>query len=209
MVLAKVAAVDNRRLDAPDAMDTPILDSWHEVIGDLRFQDCIEAVKVHRRQSTDWLQVGHIRALVKQIRDDRIDRTEMPIPNVDPDDPAAGIDEIRALRKAIGDGTFDADAYAKGDITLSGHPARHALGGPEVSKQRGLEVAAQRVLRAIPPPSRDEEIRSRPMPSPTVDATRAADQEAARSRQLAALVARYGPAVAAGAPPPPGPDGTR
>lgn len=73
LVLAKVAAIDNRRLDpAVPGEPTPILDAWHEAIGDLRFEDCLTAVAAHRRESTDWLMPAHIVTRVKAMRAERV-----------------------------------------------------------------------------------------------------------------------------------------
>ena len=72
LVLTKIAALDNRRLDDPHGAETPILDAWHELIGHLRYEDCIQAVTEHRRESTDWLLPAHIITRVKAIRAARI-----------------------------------------------------------------------------------------------------------------------------------------
>lgn len=74
LVLAKIAALDSRSLDDPKGTTTPILDTWHELIGHLRFEDCMQAVTEHRRESTEWLLPAHIITRVKAIRAARIDR---------------------------------------------------------------------------------------------------------------------------------------
>lgn len=41
--------------------------AWHDMIGELDYDDAVEAVKAHFRISTDWLQPGHLIAGVKAI----------------------------------------------------------------------------------------------------------------------------------------------
>lgn len=178
--------------------------AWTDALtyaGVTSLDDAIHAVVRHYTTpgANRWITPGDVVAGIRAIRDDRLDRTELPVPNVDPDDPRAGNDEIRALRSAIADGVFDADTYRRGNVTLSGHPARRQLTTVRVLKSRAIDAAAQTAFHAIPVPD---------IPA-IVSTTAAAAQETSRSRQLAALVAAYGPAVAAGAPPPPGPEGTR
>jgi len=67
LVLAKIAAVDNRRLDDPEGVETPITDAWYEALCDLSFQDCLDAVAEFRRESSEWLHPADVRerAMVK------------------------------------------------------------------------------------------------------------------------------------------------
>jgi hypothetical protein len=182
--------------------DTPAF--WAVLLEDVRYEDAREAVvRLLKRQP--FVAPADIVAEVKVIRDDRLDRTELPVPNVDPDDPRAHLDEIRALRSAIADGAFDADAYAKGDITLSGHQPRPAITA-EVSKPRAVEAATRSAFRAVPAPTRDDYAAKAPDVPATVSPDLAAAQEAVRAASMAALVARYGPSVADGAPTPAGRD---
>lgn len=61
-VLAKIQLGDNREV-------TPgVIAEWDDSIGDLKFADAIQAVREHRRNSTDYLQPAHIRRLVAQRR---------------------------------------------------------------------------------------------------------------------------------------------
>lgn len=177
--------------------DTPAF--WAVLLADVRYQDAREAVvRLLKRQP--FVAPADIVAEVRVIRDDRLDRTELPVPNVDPNDPRAHLDEIRALRTAIADGVYDADAYAKGDITLSGHPVRPAIGA-EVHKPRAVEAAIRSFAAGTRVPAPD---RADTAPAVDVPATVPAEQvnrlEAERARQLAALAATYGPQVALGAP---------
>jgi hypothetical protein len=72
LILAKIAMGDNRRLDPDDAVETPILDYWHEQIGDLDVRDCLAAVAEHRRSSGEYLMPVHVRDGVKRVRGARL-----------------------------------------------------------------------------------------------------------------------------------------
>lgn len=65
VVLAKVAALDNRT-----DTDSAVL-AWHEVIGDLDYQDALRAVAIHRMESTEYLMPAHIRQIVGRLRKER------------------------------------------------------------------------------------------------------------------------------------------
>ena len=66
-VLAKIQLGDNREVDSQGLL----LREWHESIGDLRFEDAIEAVRLHRRESTAYLTANHIRVGAQRARDAR------------------------------------------------------------------------------------------------------------------------------------------
>ena len=66
-VLAKIQLGDNREIDAQGI----VLREWHESIGDLKFEDAIEAVRLHRRESTAYLTPNHIRVGAQRARDAR------------------------------------------------------------------------------------------------------------------------------------------
>lgn len=82
-VLALVSAVDRR------VVDEATVAAWHDVIGDLPVEDCLEAVRVHRRESTEYLVPAHVRRRVLAWRAERVARAGDPLPGVDPDDVAA------------------------------------------------------------------------------------------------------------------------
>lgn len=52
-------------------VDSDVLDEWAHTIGDLDFADTIEAVRMHRRESSARLMPAHLVANVKRIREDR------------------------------------------------------------------------------------------------------------------------------------------
>lgn len=62
-VLAKIQLGDNRQVDALT------LDEWFDTIGHLEFADAIEAVTMHRQESTDWLMPAHVIKNVRRVRE--------------------------------------------------------------------------------------------------------------------------------------------
>jgi hypothetical protein len=59
-LLAKISLGDNRQVDQL------VIDDWMETIGHLDYRPAYEAVVQHRRESTEYLQPGHITRLVNQ-----------------------------------------------------------------------------------------------------------------------------------------------
>lgn len=65
-VLAKAAAIDNR-----DVGQAAVL-AWHEILAEVDYADALAAVSRHRIEAPDvYLQPGHVRRLVRIIRDER------------------------------------------------------------------------------------------------------------------------------------------
>jgi hypothetical protein len=64
-VLAKAAAFDNRTIG-----DANLL-AWHEILGDLDVDDCLDAISQHHRESTDYLMPAHVRRIALKLRKDR------------------------------------------------------------------------------------------------------------------------------------------
>ena len=60
-ILAKIAAVDRRIVGEVEIM------AWHEVLNDLEPDDCLEAVAILRKETSDWLMPAHIRRVVADI----------------------------------------------------------------------------------------------------------------------------------------------
>lgn len=97
LLLAKIAVVDNRRLDPDDAdvsspAATPIISTWHELIGHLQFSDCAAAVADHRRSSHEYLTPIHVIEGVRRIRNARLDACPPDrdlMAGLDPDMPGA------------------------------------------------------------------------------------------------------------------------
>lgn len=67
-VLTKIQLGDHRQVDLL------VLREWRDSIGNLRFADAIEAVTMHRQESTEYLQAAHLHRNVARIRADRADR---------------------------------------------------------------------------------------------------------------------------------------
>lgn len=61
-VLAKIRLIDNREVNEL------VIREWHDAIGHLAYADAIEAVREHRRTSTDYLQPAHLTGLAAQAR---------------------------------------------------------------------------------------------------------------------------------------------
>lgn len=64
-LLAGAAMFDYRKIEKADAQ------AWHFVIGDLDFEDAMEALRRHYAESTERLMPAHIRQGVRAIRDAR------------------------------------------------------------------------------------------------------------------------------------------
>ena len=192
--------------------DDLTVDLWSQALRNadpiLGYRDCMAAIDVLVMERT-FGGPEAIREAVRAIRGRRLAdaRIDTITPNTDPDDVVAYAAEIRAITAAAADGVLDIDAYVKGGITLSGYPPRPALTAAEVSKPRAIEAAARNMFQPMLALTRADYEPVAPEVPKTVDAGRAAAQEAERQRQLAALVATFGPSVADGAPIPAGPEG--
>ncbi|WP_169165134.1 hypothetical protein [Cellulomonas taurus] len=82
-LLALVQIGDNRRVDRAT------VSAWHDLVCELPIDDALEAVRAHRRETTDYLMPAHVIAGVKRIRGARLAAAPPPLPDVDPDDVAA------------------------------------------------------------------------------------------------------------------------
>lgn len=72
-LLTIASLVDNRTV-TPETVE-----AWHAAIGHLGYNDSVDALNVHRRDSTEYLQPAHITAGVRLItarraRDNRINQ---------------------------------------------------------------------------------------------------------------------------------------
>lgn len=133
-LLAKVVApgtgqpVDPPTARVDDPKQTPITSSWHELLGDLDFADCCDAVVRLQQTPRRWpmLMPADVREQALKIREERIKASSIDsvVPNVDPDDPVAYAAEVRALVAAAAAGQLDRAAYERGGWTLSGAPAQ-------------------------------------------------------------------------------------
>lgn len=129
-LLAVIATVDRRTVGETDIV------AWHDLLEDVTLDDALTAVREHRRESAEWIQPAHIVARVRKIRALRLDKAgNEAFPN--DIEGVAYTDELRALRKAIGDGRMTAADLA----------AYHASGRSIfLQDTRGI-VAGARVVR--------------------------------------------------------------
>jgi len=129
--LTVAAAFDNRNV----TRETAIV--WAEALPDVTLADARAAIKRHYADSTAYLMPGHVKALVKTVRADRLARVQAPVPNVNPDDSTAYLAEQRAIRDAIAEGSMDemnVKRYEAGGWTLTGARPHYALGSPMVAR---------------------------------------------------------------------------
>jgi len=78
---------------------------WYAALDDLRYEDCLQAVVVLVRRSPSYIAPAHIRAEVKRIRKDRLDRVPFPTPPPDLT-PIETIAWQREVTRQIADGTY-------------------------------------------------------------------------------------------------------
>lgn len=64
-LLSACAMYDYRTIEEADGL------AWHHVVGDLDFDDAMEAVRKHYQQSTDRMMPAHVRQGVKAIKAER------------------------------------------------------------------------------------------------------------------------------------------
>lgn len=99
LLLGLCASFDSRTVGEADTL------AWHDVLGDLPLHDAKTAVKAHYANTRDWIMPADVRAGVKRLRRDRVEHADVKFePTCDPDDPRAYIRQLRAHRRAFGDG---------------------------------------------------------------------------------------------------------
>lgn len=95
------------------AMDEYTPDAWHELLGDLGFEDCkTAATAVARRQP--FVAPSEIRAEVRQIHSERLARNPVPAP------PAELLDDPRAYNEHLA---------AETHRIITGQPGLRAIEG--------------------------------------------------------------------------------
>jgi len=62
VLITVIAAGDNR------STDDRSVEYWRDMLSDISFEDALEAVVIHRREFTEWMQPAHVRRIVKQRR---------------------------------------------------------------------------------------------------------------------------------------------
>lgn len=98
LALTLTAAIDRRTIGETD------VEAWHLTLGDLDYADVRDAIAEHYRTSRVWLMPADIRERVHQARRTRLSAVPDPLPDADPDDPAAYIAALRAGRSRVADG---------------------------------------------------------------------------------------------------------
>ncbi|TMR88308.1 hypothetical protein [Nonomuraea basaltis] len=101
-VLKYIAAADKRTFGKAD------LAVWGDIIGDLRFDDVMAAVRQHYRDSIDWLKPAHVRQAVRKARQDRSGRAVPAAPPAEVTD-QPGVYKLHLVRAIaeIADQRFD------------------------------------------------------------------------------------------------------
>lgn len=107
-LLATCQAFDRRTVGEVDAA------AWRQALGDLPLDDCRAAVTAHYAERTEWVMPAHVRAGVKRMRADRLERAPLAIPDADPDDVPAYLAAVRSgrHRDASGDQAVDVKQLA-------------------------------------------------------------------------------------------------
>lgn len=100
-LLTAIAVGDNRKVD-----DVAIA-YWAGLLYDIRLADALQAVAVHRRESTEWLQPAHIVRLVRAERTRRIDAANIVYEPIGEENARQFLDRVAALTRAAGDGRLD------------------------------------------------------------------------------------------------------
>jgi hypothetical protein len=96
-LLIHIQMIDNRQIG-----DSTVL-AWHELVEDLDFDAALEAVRLHFRESTEYLKPAHIRAGIERIRVSGLGPREDDFGNViDPDAQAlAAHHRLAGLRREV------------------------------------------------------------------------------------------------------------
>lgn len=61
-LLTRIQIIDNRRVEEATVL------AWFELVGDLDLAPALEAVRLHFRDSTEYLKPAHVRAGIERIR---------------------------------------------------------------------------------------------------------------------------------------------
>jgi hypothetical protein len=100
-LLALIAMGDNRQNTPEHAV------YWQNLLSDIRFEDAVQALGVHRRESTEYLLPAHIRRLVKAERARRIDAANIVYEPIGEESTRQFLDRVAATYRAAGDGRMD------------------------------------------------------------------------------------------------------
>lgn len=96
-LLTRVQIIDNRRVEEATVL------AWFELVDDLDFDQALEAVRLHFRESTEYLKPVHVRAGVERIRVAGLGPERDEFGNdIEPDAPALAAFRRLAQQKEIG-----------------------------------------------------------------------------------------------------------
>jgi hypothetical protein len=100
-LLGVIAMGDNRKLS------TELTKYWHSLLPDIALDDALMAVAIHRRESTEWLQISHIVRIVRAERARRIDAANIIYEPIGEETARQFLDRVAAQTRAAGDGRHD------------------------------------------------------------------------------------------------------
>jgi hypothetical protein len=81
---------------------------WHEVLGELRYVDCHEAIVALAKRGLRFIAAGDVYEAVRELRIARVRRAEpLPQPDADPGDPEAYRRAYVEIVTAAGDGDYE------------------------------------------------------------------------------------------------------
>lgn len=109
-LLQQAGVIDHRKPD-----DATLL-AWHELLVPYALDDCLDALRAHRRESAEYLQPAHIIGRVRAVQRRR--SLSVPFeanPDIERDYPAA----CRAIAQAVRNGVLtraDYDEYFEGTV---------------------------------------------------------------------------------------------
>lgn len=141
------------------AIDEYTPDAWHDLLGDLPATDCREAViAVAKRQP--FVSPAEIRAEIKRIRRDRLDREVMPALDAGlADQPGRYQAELHAAVRRIADGRHirlalppvreDAPPQEVAEVRAALGPAL-PRNKQELARRQAAESRAERAAREVP-----------------------------------------------------------
>lgn len=100
-LLGLIALGDNRQISHETVA------YWHGLLPDIRLEDATQAVAIHRRESTAYLQPAHIVELVRAERRRRIDAANIVYEPIDDETTGQFLNRLSAMARAAGDGRLD------------------------------------------------------------------------------------------------------
>ncbi|WP_157156252.1 hypothetical protein [Diaminobutyricimonas sp. LJ205] len=96
-VVARIQAGDNRTVDRTTVAH------WHEAIGHLEYQDALQAVVNHFRETADYLMPAHVIAGARRIREERAEKEHHAQINGEVENPAPAPHNMAEMMAAWND----------------------------------------------------------------------------------------------------------